>query len=661
MRNQTLFERESLSRRRFLQGSALTAGVVAVSPYLSMLEAFAAPPVADNQGILLTILLSGGNDGLNMVAPVGDPTYATLRPTLKIATGHSVGDGMALHPSLVKLKERFDQGKVAIVRGVGYQPADLSHFSSTDTWMHGWGGKATPTTGWLGRYLDSLPNTAHESLYGVGLNGGVNPHLAGAVSQASSLPLSISDAFGIDRTDPSDARMFDALIRMGNGATGLGAMGDEYANNEMEFMQLAQRIRPAYGFTPPATDIAWQLVLAAHLINANLGIRVLDTGMGGFDTHSDQPDYHAKLLGELDGAIQAFYEALDPRWRTQVTLMTFSEFGRRPEQNGDNGTDHGTAAPLFVIGDHVNGGLHARPTEPDKLDDDDNLVPSVDFRAVYASVLQHWLDVDEKAVLGKTYSDLSLFKAGPAAPFTGSETGYWLAGPSGSVRGLGRSKKFGSVAHATHPVVAGAATATHLGMWLATSTGGVLCFGDAHTHGSAANRHLSKPVVAMAATPSGKGYWLATAGGGIFCFGDARPHGSAASRHLSKPVVAMAATPSGKGYWLATAGGGVLCFGDARPHGSAGSRHLSKPVVAMAATPSGKGYWLATAGGGVFAFGDARFHGDKVKTHAPVVALAATPSGKGYWLAARDGTVGAFGDAPVLGTHKGSTAVLVRC
>ena len=653
----SVFERQSLSRRRFLQGSALAAGVVAAGPYLSMLEAFAAPPVAANEGILITILLSGGNDGLNAVAPVGDHAYAALRPTLKIANGLPIGDGFALHPSFTKLKERFDQGKVAIVRGVGYQPSELSHFSSTDIWMHGWGGTTAPTTGWLGRYLDGLPNTSHESLYGVGLKGGVNEHLAGAVSHASSLPLSISDAFGIDRSDASDARLYDALISFGNGASGLGVLGDLYDTSEMEFLQLAQRIRPAYGFTPPKTDIVLQLVLAANLINANLGIRVIDTGFDGFDTHSDQPMAQATQLADLDHAIQSFYEALDPRWRSQVTLMTFSEFGRRPEENGDQGTDHGTASSVFVIGDHVNGGLHGAPPSLTNLDDDGNLVPTVDFRALYANVLRSWLRADDRAILGKSYSDLSLFRAAPAAPFTASESGYWLAGPSGAVHGLGRAKKFGSIAHLSDVIVAGAATASHMGMWLVTAGGGVHCFGDAKSHGSVAGR-VGRPIVGIAATPSGKGYWLVTAGGGVHRFGDAKSHGSVA--RVGKPIVGIAATPSGKGYWLVTAGGGVHCFGDAKSHGSVAGR-VGKPIVGIAATPSAKGYWLVTAGGGVHCFGDAKPHGAQLKTHAPVVSIASTASGHGYWLAARDGTVGAFGDAPRLGSVRSGTAALVRC
>jgi len=656
--DESVFDREALSRRRFLKGTALTAGVVAASPYIGMLEAFAAPPVADDQGILITIYLAGGNDGLNMVAPVADPAYAALRPTLKIVGGHSVGGGLALHPSLGKLKTRFDQGKVAIVRGVGYQPADLSHFSSADIWMHGWGGSVMPTSGWLGRYLDTLPNTAHESLYGVGLHGGVNEHLTGDVSHASSLPLSISDAFGVDRKDPSDARMFDTLIRLGAGASGLGALGDEYNDAESGLLQLAQRILPAYGFPAQNSDIESQLVLAANLINANLGIRVMDAELDGFDTHSDQATFHATLLSRLDAAIDGFYRALDPKWKTQVTIMTFSEFGRRAEENGDGGTDHGTAEPVLVIGDHVSGGLHGAQPSLTSLDDDGNVVPTVDFRSVYATVLRDWLASDDKQVLGKTYDDLSLFRAKPAAPFTASESGYWLAGPSGAVHGLGRGTKFGSIPHLTHPIVAGAATPTHLGMWLATATGGVHCFGDAKPHGSVGG-HLSQPIVAMAATTSGKGYWLVTAAGGVHCFGDAKRHGSVGG-HLSQPIVAMAATPSGRGYWLVTAAGGVHCFGDARPYGSPAARHLSKPIASMAPTPSGKGYWLVTAGGGVFAYGDAHPYAGHLKTSARVVAIARTTSGHGYWLAARDGTVGAFGDAPKLGGAAGPIAVLVR-
>ncbi len=235
------------------------------------------------------------------------PRTASLRNTLRITNGLSIGSGLVMHPALVKTKARFDQGKVAVVRGVGYKPPDLSHFTSTDIWMHGWGGNSTPDTGWVGRFLDTLPNTNHESLYGVSLHGDVNPHLVGDLAHPSSLPLGIDDAFGIDRSDASSARLFDAVQSYGTGSSGLGDLGDLYDQTAMELMQLTQRIKPAYGFAQQPTDIQQQLVLAAHLINANLGIRVFDTELDGFDTHSDQHDWHATLLGQLDAAIDAFF------------------------------------------------------------------------------------------------------------------------------------------------------------------------------------------------------------------------------------------------------------------------------------------------------------------------------------------------------------------
>jgi uncharacterized protein (DUF1501 family) len=232
-------------------------------------------------------------------------------------------------------------------------------------WMNAWSGGAQPggPTGWIGRYLDGLPNAAAESLLGAVLGTSVPLHMVGAVSRASGLPRSISGAFGIDRSDSSDARMYDAISSFGSGPTGLGQWGDMVAKVEHDTLDLSQRIQPAYKGTFPDDDLGQQLVLCARLINANLGIRVLSTAFGGFDTHSDQPGGHAQLLGQLDNAVGAFYAAISPTFRSRVTLMTFSEFGRRPEDNDTSGTDHGTASVQLLIGDRVAGGLHgAQPS-----------------------------------------------------------------------------------------------------------------------------------------------------------------------------------------------------------------------------------------------------------------------------------------------------------
>jgi uncharacterized protein (DUF1501 family) len=659
-----LFERNRFSRRRFMQYSAVGTGVVAVSPYLSKLQAFAAPPVADNQGILVTINLAGGNDGLNMVIPYADPQYPHLRSSLRVTNSLPLGSGLGLHPAMPKLKARYDQGKVAVVRGVGYKPPDLSHFTSGDIWMHGWGGSSAVSSGWAGRFLDRLPNAAHESLYGVSLHGSVGEHLQGDVAHPSSLPLNIGGAFGIDRSDPSDARMFDALASFGAGASGLGTLGDLYDQTESDLMMLTQRIRPAYGFADQPNSLQQQLVLAAHLINANLGIRVIDTELDGFDTHSDQRDWHATLLGQLDNAIAAFFATLSTKWAPHVAMMTFSEFGRRPEENGDGGTDHGTASPHFVIGDHVKGGLHGTQPSLTHLDDDGNFIPSVDFHQMYAPILSTWLGTDDHVILGTTYSPLGLFSSGPGGPAatkppTSSTAGYWLAGPTGHVHGVGAATKFGSIAHVAKPLVTGAHTPTRKGLWLAGSNGAVFSFGDASYHGSTGAMRLNKPIVAMAATPSGKGYWLCASDGGIFAYGDAKFHGSTGALRLNKPIVAMAATPSGKGCWLCASDGGIFAYGDAKFFGSTGALRLNKPIVAMAATKTGKGYWLCASDGGIFNYGDAKFHGAKVHTTAPVCGFARSVSGNGYWIAASDGTVGAFGDATVFPKVADFTSVLV--
>jgi L,D-peptidoglycan transpeptidase YkuD (ErfK/YbiS/YcfS/YnhG family) len=193
------------------------------------------------------------------------------------------------------------------------------------------------------------------------------------------------------------------------------------------------------------------------------------------------------------------------------------------------------------------------------------------------------------------------------------------------------------------------------GYWVASSTGGVYPFGDAHSYGSMSDTALNAPIVGMAATPSGAGYWLVASDGGIFSFGDASFWGSTGGMRLNAPIVGMAAMPSGHGYWLVASDGGIFSFGDASFYGSTGAMHLNAPVVGMAATPSGHGYWLVGTDGGVFSYGDAAFHGSTgaIRLNQPVVGMATTPSGAGYWLVASDGGIFSYGDASFHGSTGG--------
>ncbi len=409
-----------MSRRRFLQltgaGAGLAAGAVSLTPMLEQMRAFAAPPIGPGDGVLVLVMLDGGNDSLNMVVPNGSPRYYDLRNRIAIPQSQvlPLTGSTGLHPSMGRIQGMYDQGKVAVVRGVGYRPADLSHFTSMGIWMNGWGGGSQPggPTGWIGRYLDGLPNAAGESLLGVVLGSSVPLHMVGAVARASGLPLNIGGAFGIDRSRIEDARMFDAVAAFGSGPTQLGPWGDLIGRTERNTLDLAQRIQPAYTGSFPDNDLAHKLVLAARLINANLGIRVISVNLGGFDTHSDQLGSHANLMARLDEGVGAFFSTVAAGFKARTTLMTFSEFGRRPEDNDTSGTDHGTAASHLVIGDRVAGGLHGAAPSLTKLDNYGNLVNTVDFRQLYATVLDQWLKADSRQVLGYNFGSLPLFKSG---------------------------------------------------------------------------------------------------------------------------------------------------------------------------------------------------------------------------------------------------------
>jgi hypothetical protein len=285
--------------------------------------------------------------------------------------------------------------------------------------QQGWGGRGVgPPTGWLGRYADGLRNAASESLYSVTFGWNTPLALVGGRNRPSGLPMSIGGAFGINRSNTSTGRLFDHVAAYGREPTGLGRFGDGIAATQANYLQLAQRIRPVYSSDglPSGGDqrFARQMVLAARLINENFGIRVIHTGIGGFDTHANQLDDHADLLTRLDVGIERFFRTLTRAWRRQAVVVVFSEFGRRPEENGDRGTDHGTSGLVFVIGELVNGGLHGRQPSlaPSALEEWwGNMPVEVDYRSVYATLLRRWMRADAAEILGRRFPNLDLFRA----------------------------------------------------------------------------------------------------------------------------------------------------------------------------------------------------------------------------------------------------------
>jgi uncharacterized protein (DUF1501 family) len=409
----TPIDERGLSRRRFLQGAAATGGAAAVGFGPLSNVAAAMEPLGEGDPILIVVQMGGGNDGLNTVVPVGDPAYRQLRRATSVANGAiPLGEGgLALHPALPRLAARYGQRKVAIVRGVGNPDIDRSHFSSVATWMAGTSG-TDRTSGWLGRYLDTLPDSP-EGLRGVTLDSSVPLHLFGRRSEVSSLgPLG---PFGSDRTSSAEAALFTALRGMGADST-LGAMGLAVGLTNRRAIDHARLFEPAYVGSTGSSDasLVAQMQRAAAVINANLGVRVFGVSLGSFDTHSNQLWQHQNLLEDFDAAIDAFYAGLDATWRDQVLIMTFSEFGRRAAENG-SGTDHGTAAPVLVIGDRVRGGLHGTQPSLTELDSIGDPAVTVDFRSVYASMLEGWLGVDSVPILGRSYPELSLVGSRPQA------------------------------------------------------------------------------------------------------------------------------------------------------------------------------------------------------------------------------------------------------
>jgi uncharacterized protein (DUF1501 family) len=675
-----------LSRRGFLIGSLAAAGTLAL-PALSASASPATGSAGDGQGTLVLLQLAGGVDGLNVVIPLDDGNYAQARGQHALATtAIEVGGGFGFHPSLAGLAARYQGGQVAVVRGVGYPNADLSHFNSMYNWMTGTPGVES-TTGWLGRWLDSQGGgDAGLTAVSIG-SGGVPLHLVGATTQATSLPTSLTNAFGVVGTDNvMFTQLYTDLNRLAAGPTGLGAWGDALAGTMALATDQSGVVAPLYSPALPSDSVVAALTLAARLINADLGIRVLALSIGSFDTHQNEAGTLSALLSHLDAGLTAFYATLSTEAAGRTVVATWSEFGRRVRFNASNGTDHGTASDVLVMGAAVNGGMvdNQPSLAPSALDANGNLVMTTDFRQVYATLIDGWLGGDAASVLPgapvSALETLPLLSRGPvgsagAAPTTtpwgpmptlhittsagdgggalaasaaATPAGYWIVGAAGQVLGYGRAGT--SVAlPAGAPVVDMAVTPSEQGYWLARTSGAVVASGDAPSLGPGPSGHR---VVAIASTGTGGGYWLVSSDGGVFSYGDAEFHGSAGHLRLVRPIVGAAATPSGQGYWLVASDGGIFTFGDAGFHGSLGGERLSRPIVGIAASPTGQGYWLVASDGGIFAFGDAGFHGrlGGERLSRPIVGLARSASGGGYWLVASDGGVFAFGDAGFAGS-----------
>src|SRR5262245_29451818 len=362
--------------------------------------------------ILVVLELSGGNDGLNTVVPYGDPAYYRARPTIGIRERDVIGieSGFGLHPSMVGFERLYKDGQMAIVHGCGYEHPSFSHFSSMSFWHTGVPNSGEPL-GWLGRFADHRydPGT-HNMIVNIGNSQSL------AVRSGRHSPLVFDDPARF-RRDGTDAEKNALVALSGTRATTNSTLEflAETARNGTDSSDFVRRASASYRTTVDygiGNAFGGGLQRVAALIAAGMPTRVYYVTYQGnsFDTHVQQADLHARLLMYTADAVRAFMEDVKRIGREDdVAVMLFTEFGRRVEENGSLGTDHGTATPMFLVGKHVKGGFYGRPPSLTDLDDG-NLKMTTDFRRVYATMIKEWLAYDDtQAVLKGKFEALGGF------------------------------------------------------------------------------------------------------------------------------------------------------------------------------------------------------------------------------------------------------------
>jgi uncharacterized protein (DUF1501 family) len=407
-----------LTRRAFLwrSGMALTAGAVIPSVFERAAGVAEATQAAGRYGadtILVVVQMGGGNDGLNTVVPYGLDGYRQARPNLAIADSDvlPLDDRLGLHPALGALHRRFQDGQVAIVQGVGYPEPDLSHSRSMQIWQ-----TAAPdrvaADGWLADYVAVVPN-AGDTLFAASVTSGTNPALVGRGVDAATIANLESYRYRPDPKYPNDGDHQEALARrlyaLDYGAVPLQAHVARTALRALASSDRVQEAARSYATTVayPNHPLANSLKTVAQLIAAEVGTRVYSVGFSGFDTHAGQANVHARQLGGFADSVDAFLRDVTDMGKVdRVLLMAFSEFGRRVRENGSQGTDHGTAGPMFLLGTQLSGGLYGAHPSLQALDGNGNLRYGVDFRAVYATAIEGWMGADAQTVLGGRYESV---------------------------------------------------------------------------------------------------------------------------------------------------------------------------------------------------------------------------------------------------------------
>lgn len=419
------------TRRDFLNRGMGIVGIGLTLPNYMLRSALAGPKATSDDPVVVSILLTGGPDGLSVVPPYTNDDYYKNRKVLAIQPQDvlKLNDHFGLHPKLTGFKSLYDEGRMAVYLGTGYPNFNLSHFSGRNIWEAGAEGVGdipkSGATGWLGRFVDHA------------CAGNSDPTLNVAVG-AGNLPLVIrgKDHLGIGFTSPDSFKFLGDRSEKGREVYGrlnqlpaeMKEMKENLSADDLQFLtrtavnandasfklgELAEKYQTPVAY--PDTDFGVSVKTIAGFINGGLSARAYYAAQGiavfgGYDTHADQSRRLSQLLDELSQTMTAFYKDLDRCGNgKRVLTFTYSEFGRRVSENFSGGTDHGLAQPMFLFGSGVKLGVHGKMPSLTDLDERGNLKMTTDFRSVYASILEKWLKVPAAKVLGRDFSQADCF------------------------------------------------------------------------------------------------------------------------------------------------------------------------------------------------------------------------------------------------------------
>lgn len=395
-----------MKRRDFIRNSSLATSTLFIPNFLKVFES--ADPSMIGHKKLVIIHLKGGNDGLNTIVPVTNDIYYKSRPKIGIKKNKTIklNDQLGFNENLKPLKALYDDGYLSIINNVGYPNPSRSHFTSSEIWQTASDHESILDTGWIGRYLDYYGKKPYNAIH-------IDDHLSLALRGQTSNGIAVKSSkqlyMSLQESDFNEILSHYNRSHLSEHNLGYLYQVMIDAKSSAKYLYdtaLQSKLSPNY---PKKSNLANQLKVIGQFINSGLDTSVYYASLSGFDTHSAQNSRHGKLLNEYAEALSSFVNDLKTNNTFQDTLiLTFTEFGRRVKQNYSDGTDHGAANSLFVVGENLKrAGLYNLPSSLTDLDDNGDIKYEIDFREVYATIIDKWLQVDDRKILNKSFSKLN--------------------------------------------------------------------------------------------------------------------------------------------------------------------------------------------------------------------------------------------------------------